>query len=785
MTSPSIAQRITLFSIVIVLAGLLVTLVITISFLYSKSLIQIQAKSQTQIDIIIKSLTEPMWSLDQQAIQVLGDQFALDTNLLELIISYPEGDTPLYRLDRYKKQVATTLVNQPLHYRGEHIGNIRLRLKQDSAWDTVQNEITLTLILVLVLSIILAVALRYSVYRELKRPLDAMGNWADHIALGQYDSPISEIKEYELQKLALQFSYMAHMVKQREESLQTLSNATEQSPACIIITGADERIDYVNAAFEKVMKLERENVIGTPIRSLYGNQQEKIEIWDQVKTQGLWSGDITTNRNDGQQMIQAVTIKSVENNDSQKMYFIVTFTDITQSKLQQNRLEHLALHASLTNLPNRELLKIRFVKATQLSIKNNSLLAVAFLDLDNFKGINDQHGHETGDRLLVQAADRLQNSLHPKDTVARLGGDEFVLLLGSLENIEQCELTLKQLQITLAQPYEIDSKTFSLKCTIGAAIHPKQPCDLDTLIRQADQTMYRAKLAGGNQIQVYSPLDDKRYAQQYALINQLKSALFNGELELFYQPQVNMVRGTLVGAEALIRWRHPEKGLLAPGEFLDSVYGTQIELLLGKWVIDTALGQLGRWQAMGFNTNVSVNVSPNHLQSPKFMEELRRLAQKHSSVDTAQLQFEVLEITSLSDSVYVKEILSKCKQQYGINASLDDFGTGYSSLTHLKDLPANKVKIDREFVMNMQKDENNNAIVHAIIGLSKAFKIDVIAEGVETIEQGSLLIRMGCELAQGYCISKPIPANEFVQWADEFEPVKEWTSFGEVVSIRL
>lgn len=772
MKTTGIAQRITSFSISIVILGLLITLSVTGYVLYQQSYSQSHEHAHRQMDAMVKSLTEPLWSLDQSAIQALGEQFANDPNLYRLEVYYPEDSAPLFTLQRPSHNPHLMQLEQEIHYRDQHIGRINISLAPEDNRAAIQRYLLYAATLALTLAALMSLALRYSVHRELKQPLETLGAWAEQIARGHYDKSAEDIKENELQKLALQFSYMAHMIQEREEELQKLSSATEQSPACIMITGANERIDYANSAFEKVMGYGRAEIIGYPIRALYTESDK--EVWNRARQQGRWQGEINATRKNGKQMVQWLIVKAQYHNDGRLKYFICAFTDITQAKLQQQRLEYLAHYDPLTNLPNRELLKARFDQATTSPQAQSGRLVVAFVDLDNFKQINDECGHDTGDKVLVEMADRLLSNIREGETAARLGGDEFILLLSNIKNEEHCELVLKAVQLTLAQPCTIEGRSFSIRSTIGASFCPLDHGDLDTMIRQADQTMYRAKLAGRNRIGIYNPDHDVQFTIQHESLRRLKQAMLQNELELYYQPQVNMVSGQVVGAEALIRWRHPERGILSPGEFLEAAYGTEMELLLGKWVMDAALQQLALLQKAGLEITISINISPRHLQSPHFLSELNELLRKHRKADASFLQLEVLESTSLSNANHVNQVLNLCQKQYGITAALDDFGTGYSSLTHLKDLPIKKIKIDRSFVRDMISDSNDHAIVQAIINLSDTFSVDVIAEGVETVEQGSLLIGMGCSIAQGYCISKPMPAAELIDWVNGYRPIAEW-----------
>ncbi|MDC9724506.1 MAG: EAL domain-containing protein [Gammaproteobacteria bacterium] len=386
--------------------------------------------------------------------------------------------------------------------------------------------------------------------------------------------------------------------------------------------------------------------------------------------------------------------------------------------------------------------------------------------------------HDVGDALLLEVAQRITANIREEDTVSRQGGDEFTLLLNEIESYDQCRQTLERIHHSLAQPFLIDNYSHKITASSGISIFPQDNSDIDTLLRHADQAMYQAKLAGKNNYHLFNPEHDQRTIQKHHQLVEIEHALTNNEFQLYYQPKVNMVSGEVYGAEALIRWIHPENSLIPPLDFLPSIEGTELEIKLGDWVINEALHQLEVWRKQDIKLEVSVNISSHHILSDSFLSLLEQALSKHSSVNSKCLQLEILESSVLSDLNAISSIITTCQKTLGVNIALDDFGTGYSSLTHLRNLPANTIKIDQSFIRDMLDDPSDSAIIDGVIGLADSFNREVIAEGVETTEHGLMLILMGCDHAQGYGIAKPMPATEFPKWLSQYIPNQEWLLTG-------
>ncbi|MFZ5482871.1 MAG: sensor domain-containing protein [Pseudomonadota bacterium] len=462
----------------------------------------------------------------------------------------------------------------------------------------------------------------------------------------------------------------------------------------------------------------------------------------------------------------------------QPLRMIGIHMDISSIKAHEQQLEYIAHYDMLTQLPNRVLLADRLNQAMAQSRRRQLKLAVTYVDLDGFKAINDHHGHAAGDQVLRTVSGRMKQILRDGDTLARLGGDEFVAVLLDLPDASSSVPLLIRLLEAVAQPLTVDDQHLQVSASVGVTFYPQpEEVDADQLLRQADQAMYQAKLAGKNRYHLFDAEQDRSVRGLHETQARLGQALDRGEFVLHYQPKVNLRTGALVGVEALIRWQHPELGLRLPVDFLPAVEESPLVAPLGEWVIAQALAQLDRWRAQGLDIPISVNISGRHLQRPDFVERLRVLLAAHPEVAPARLELEVLETSALEDLGQAARVLDACRE-LGVAFALDDFGTGYSSLTYLKRLAVKTLKIDRGFVHDMLDDPEDLAILEAIIGLAAAFRREVIAEGMETMAHGERLLALGCELAQGYAIARPMPAEALPEWLAGWRADGRWPGPG-------
>ncbi|MET0026939.1 MAG: EAL domain-containing protein [Candidatus Thiodiazotropha sp.] len=574
--------------------------------------------------------------------------------------------------------------------------------------------------------------------------------------------------------------------RQYEDQLRLAASVFEHAREGIVITDADERILRVNPTFSELTGYGPDEAVGvTPrvLRSGHHNTQFYSDMWQALKQNGYWHGEIWNRRKSGEVYPELLTISAVYDGYGKVSNYVAIFSDITKLKDQQSKLQRMAHYDALTQLPNRVLLADRMRQSMAQTRRSGQLLAICYLDLDDFKPVNDNYGHEIGDKLLKEVTKRLNSHMRDSDTVARLGGDEFVLLLTNLQSIEECEQGLTRLLETMYASYRVDGRTILISASIGVSLYPYDNGDPDTLLRHADQAMYRAKDEGRNRFHLFDIERDREAKAHREALVRIETALHKGEFVLHYQPKVDMRTGRMIGAEALIRWQHPEHGLLPPAEFLPTIEAGDFVVPLGEWVIGQALTQLSVWRQQGFETSISVNISGRHFQQPDFSRRLSGLLALHPEVSPYHLELEVLETSALEDIALISRVIHEC-QALGVTVSLDDFGTGYSSLTFLKQLPADTLKIDQSFVRDILEDVEDLAIIDGIIVLCQAFHRKVIAEGIESEDHGVMLLRLGCELGQGYGIARPMPAEQLPAWSRGYKPFASWRKAANDIWLR-
>lgn len=555
--------------------------------------------------------------------------------------------------------------------------------------------------------------------------------------------------------------------KLTEIELRIAAIAFESSDG-MFITDANKVILRVNSAFIKITGYTLQEVIGKTHELFSSDSQGKhlyASMWDSIEHTGAWEGEVWGKRKGGEVYPARLILSSVKNAEGLVTNYVASLTDITASKAASDEIKNLAFFNPLTNLPNRRLLMDRLKQALVSSSRSGNKGALLFLDLDRFKTLNDTLGHDIGDLLLKQVAERLSHCVRAGDTVAHIGGDEFILLLEnlSLDAVEagaQTEFISNKILHAISQQYQLDVHSYRSTASIGAVIFNGHDISQDQLLKQADIAMYQAKDSGRNTLRFFDPKMQEAINARAELENELRIAIEQKQFELYYQAQVDN-SGRPIGAEALIRWRHPVRGVVPPVDFIPLAEETGIILPMGYWVLDTACAQLKLWQQSSHTRELSlaVNVSAKQCHQADFVEQVEELIARHG-IDPALLKLELTESTLLED---VEGIIAKMVilRKTGVRFELDDFGTGYSSLQYLKQLPLHQLKIDKSFIADIAMEGNGRTLVCTIIAMAHSLNLNVIAEGVETEEQLQFLKNNGCDHYQGYLFSKPVMIKAF------------------------
>ncbi|WP_421862060.1 putative bifunctional diguanylate cyclase/phosphodiesterase [Motiliproteus sp.] len=549
--------------------------------------------------------------------------------------------------------------------------------------------------------------------------------------------------------------------KRSEQALRQAAALFDSSPEAIIATNTDGVIKMVNRAFTRITGYSSEEAIGQSTRLLKSGRHGKPfyqALWAQLLEQGSWEGELWNRRKNGEVYPEWKHIKAITNEQGETVEYIAIFSDITERKRQEQHIWRQANYDELTGLANRNLLENRVTEALGQDRRDGSMAGLMFVDLDRFKVINDSMGHETGDQLLKQTALRLKDCVDTLGLVARLGSDEFAILLPNT-NAEAIRSLGRRIIDDIAQPYTLNKLQLQLGCSIGASTYPQDGDDYSTLLKKADIAMSKAKSEGTNRLQLFTQNMQDALQARVETERLLRRAIEQQQFELYLQPIVEVDKGHVIGAEALLRWQDPERGLISPADFIPVAEECGLIVALGEWVLEQAMQILSDWQARGLTLRLSVNVSSIQFQQPDFVGRLLALMQQYS-FERSRLVLEVTETVLIDNLNYIEQRMASLRAE-GVRVALDDFGTGYSSLSYLKSLKADYIKIDRSFINECPQNSSDAHLVQAIIRLAAGLEMDVIAEGVEELSQLAFLKGTGCRYYQGYLKSRPVPIAEF------------------------
>ena len=636
--------------------------------------------------------------------------------------------------------------------------------------ESLEKNRTTFLFMMGLLTLISIALLRHLFNRQIANPLQMLMEQIRTIKNQNYNSDILIKTGDELELISNSIDKLAKTVQDREYMLTQL---LELSPIAVrILTLNDSKLVFANNAYAKLVYTEQSNVMNQSPKNYYAHMNEYDEIEMRMHNNEVIHDQLVELFINNQTIWVLASYIPIEFEG--ELCVLGWLYDITQTKEHEHQLEYIAHYDSLTGLPNRVLNSDRLRQAMAQSQRRHDHIAVLYLDLDGFKEVNDRYGHAVGDQLLVALSLRMKQALREGDTLSRLGGDEFVAILTDMNDTAIALPVIQRLLDAASYAIHLDDVIVQVSASIGVTFYPQlDDVEADQLIRQGDQAMYEAKQSGKNRFHIFDPAHDRTIRIRHENLERIQQALSNNEFVLYYQPKINMHTGDLIGTEALIRWQHPQDGLIPPLEFLPIIENHPLAVEIGEWVINEAISQILRWQDQGITIPVSVNVGARQLLQGDFVDRLRFILAKHENFDSSLLEIEVLETSALEDVNRASEIIEECKT-FGIHFALDDFGTGYSSLTYLKQLPVKTLKIDQSFVRDMLKNVDDLAILVGIIGLAKAFNREVIAEGVETHEHGKKLLLLGCDLAQGYGIARPMPSGKLLEWAQKWSQYHEW-----------
>lgn len=548
-----------------------------------------------------------------------------------------------------------------------------------------------------------------------------------------------------------------------QEKLRLINSVFENTLEGVVILNSDMEVVAANPAFCRISGYSSNEVLGqkaTIPHPAINNAATSAALWDAIRHTGKWQGEIWGRRKDGEIFPEQLTMCALKNKNGIQTHYAAIFNDISQSKRDEQTIIRLAYHDALTGLPNRMLFYDRLETAIGHAHHYNEKAAILLIDFDRFKVINDTLGHAAGDELLRRAANRLLQQIREGDTLARMGADEFAIILPDIGQPESVLPVTSRILSACRQVWDISEASYHLTASIGLAIYPDDGNTAEILMKSADIALYRAKESGKNSCQMASAATNEKALERLQLESDLRRALEQDQFIIYFQPQVDTVTGYMSGAEVLLRWQHPVRGMISPAQFIPLAEETGLIIPIGEWVLKTACAQMAEWSQRNLPiTKLSVNLSARQFSEQNLLSTITETITA-SGINPNMLELEITESIAMYDIEYTVATLKSLKS-LGLSISLDDFGTGYSSLVYLKQLPIDTLKIDQSFVQGLSNSSDDATIIDAIIGLAGSLRLRVIAEGVETAFQADFLRQRICHTMQGYHFSPPVPAREF------------------------
>ena len=772
-------------------------------------------------DFLVATLQPALNTADRSALgAALAGALLLNPDLAAVQLDYTSGHLEARRAPRDGNGAPHWFRDRlpvvPLHHARTIGADAIMELSFDPAlpqaqvWDTVRQQAMLSAINIFIIYLLLGIIIYTS-----KRMLARLAEATERFQQGDHKVRLPVRGTAETRSLAATFNNMAEKVQalvlsqqqnqldlgaqlertlEAQRQLQAEKERIEVTLASIgdavITTDISGKVESLNQVAQQLTGWSEQDARGKDLHQAFVlannfGQHSLLKAMSAIYAGGgvVKVANQSLRHQSGQTFAVEYTAAAIRAASGEVQGSVLVFRDVSEKRQLIQQMSWQTNHDILTGLPNRSALAARFEQELTRAREEDYLLAVCLFDLDHFQQVNQTLGHAAGNEILKQAASRLHDFAGQRHYAARLGGDEFVLLLPELSDRAGIELAMARLMNALSCDYQCQGEAVKMSASAGIAVYTGNEVSADNLLRHADQALYQAKITGRNRYHFFDADLDEQVRTHHNRRTEVRAALRAGELRLYYQPKLDMRRGSIVGMEALLRWQHPQRGIVPPLEFLPIVEHSDVIVDIGEWVIREALLQLQSWRGRHPDWIISINIAARHFQRPDFVERLQAILSEFPQVPPQMLELEILESSALSDIEHVREIMLAC-QALGISFALDDFGTGYSSMSYLKRLPADVLKIDQSFVRNMLVDRDDLHLVCAVISLARSFGREVIAEGVETVEHGALLMRLGCDLVQGYGIARPMPAAEVLGWVDSFDTAPVWQAAARLPPIQ-
>ncbi|MYM93275.1 EAL domain-containing protein [Duganella vulcania] len=806
-----------IFLIIAVVVGLRYTLLFQSETAYANARYQ---KDAGELGVYLhKALLPALTAPDRAALDnTLAGALLLEADLVAARLDYAGGHLEALRSAAPPPEYPDWFRNldglQPIN-RTVYIGNASLVLAFEptlplaQVWRTLHQQATISLVNISIIYALLGIII-FANQRMLQRVTETTTRFqnGDHgVRLPVRGTPEARMLAVTFNNMAQRVQALVHKLQQSQHKLSEQLAQTLEAQAllqvekerievtlasigdAVITTDLNGKIATVNDVAEQLTGWSEACARGMELHQVFVlannfGQHSLLKAMAQIYAGGnvVKVGNQSLRNRLGEIVTVEYTANAIRSGRNAVQGSVLVFRDVTERRQLMQQISWQSNHDILTGLPNRAALASRFEQEVARAREEGYLLAVCLFDLDHFQHVNQTMGQHVGDEILKQAASRLHDFAGQRHYAARLGGDEFVLLLPEMNGRAAIEQALDRLMTALSRDYVCAGKAVGMSASAGVAVYTGNEISADSLLRHADQALYQAKIMGRHRYHFFDADLDEQVRTHHNRRTEVRAALRAGELRLYYQPKLDMRKGRIVGMEALLRWAHPLRGVVGPMDFLPIVEHSDVIVDIGEWVLREALRQLQFWRAFDARWVISVNIAARHFQRTDFVARLKGILAEFPDVPPHMLELEILESSALSDIAHVRSIMLDC-QALGISFALDDFGTGYSSMSYLKRLPADMLKIDQSFVRNMLVDRDDLHLVSAVIGLAKSFGLGVIAEGVETIEHGAMLMRLGCDLVQGYGIARPMPADDVLPWVASFNTASVWQAAAQLPPI--